>query len=85
MGENREPTVAESLWAKAIGQEVLKFVRDRDEEIDRGVHSEALALLEQIKAILDNDTLDDPECFQRIDAMVDAFHEAGISTFRHDW
>lgn len=85
MGENLEPTIAESIWAKAIGQEVLKFIKNCGEDINQKVYGEALVLLGQIKAILDDDTLDDPECFHRIDAIVDAFHEAGIPTSRHNW
>ena len=43
----------------------------------------AISLLRQIKEILDDDTLDDPTCFQRIDAIVTAFQDAGLSTRRH--
>lgn len=59
----------------------------KDERIDRGqqVDGAAVKLLERIKAILDDDALDDPECFHRIDAIVDTFHEAGIPTSRHSW
>ncbi len=77
--------VSEALWAKCIGQEVLKYVKSRGVDVDRRVHDEAVELLEKIRAILDDDSLSDPECFHRIDAMVDAFHTAGISTTRHDW
>lgn len=85
MNPRGEPTVSEHLWAKIIGQEVLKFAKD--ESIDRGqqVDGAAVKLLERIKAILDDDALDDPECFGQIEAVVDAFHEAGIPTSRHDW
>ncbi len=81
----RELTVQESLWAKCIGQEVLNYVKSRGVDVDRQVHDEAVALLEQIKAILDDDSLSDLECFHRIDAMADAFQTAGIPTARHDW
>ncbi len=83
--ENDYSVVAEALWAQAIGQEVLKVVKSRGEDIDQKVKSEALELLEEIKAVLDDDTLDDPTCFYRIDAIVDIFGDAGISTTRHDW
>ena len=36
-----------------------------------------------IKEILDDEALDDPTCFQRIDAIVSAWHEAGLETDRH--
>lgn len=40
-------------------------------------------LLRRIKEILDDEALDDPTCFQRIDAIVSAWHEAGLETDRH--
>ncbi len=85
MEDLRELTVHENLWAKVIGREMLKFVKSRGAEMDRRVHDEAVELLEKIKAILDDDSLSDPECFRRIDAMVDAFQTAGVPTARHDW
>ncbi len=51
----------------------------------QSVQNEAVELLEKIRAILDDDSLADPECFHRIDAIVDAFQSAGIPTARHDW
>ncbi len=83
--KNDRSVVSEALWAKTIGQEVLKYVKSRGVEMDRRVHDEAVELLEKIKAILDDDSLPDPECFRRIDAMVDAFQTAGVPTARHDW
>ncbi len=85
MDDLRELTVQESLWAKCIGREVLKFVKSRGVDMEQCIHDEAVELLEKIKAILDDDSLSDPECFHRIDAMVDAFQTAGIPTARHDW
>ncbi len=57
----------------------------RGVHVDRRVHDEAVELLEKIRAILDDDSLSDPECFHRIDAMVDSFQTAGVPTARHDW
>ncbi len=85
MEDLRELTVQEALWAKCIGQEVLKIVKSRGVDMDQRVHDEAVELLEKIRAILDDDSLPDPACFHRIDAMVDAFQTAGLPTARHDW
>ncbi len=85
MDDLRGSTVQESLWARAMGQEVLKFVKSRGVDMGQSVQNEAVELLEKIRAILDDDSLADPACFQRIDAIVDAFQNAGISTARHDW
>ena len=49
------------------------------------VHDGRLLFASEIKAILDDDTLEDPECFHRIDAMVGAFGAKGLYTPRHDW
>ena len=43
----------------------------------------AVQLLRRIKEILDDEALDDPTCFQRIDAIVSVWHEAGLETDRH--
>lgn len=51
----------------------------------READSEALRVLEEIRRVLDDDTLDDPDCFNRIEAIVKAFHGHEISTSRHDW
>lgn len=55
------------------------------EELASRLNAGAIDLISQIKAILDDGTLEDPECFRRIDAMADAFGARGIYTPRHDW
>ena len=47
------------------------------------MESNALSLLEEIRAILADDTLSDPECFYKIDEIVMAFYHAGVSLDRH--
>ncbi len=42
-----------------------------------------MELIEQIRDILNDDTLTDPECFYRIEALVDAFADVGLYTTRH--
>ncbi len=83
--ESNYSAVSEALWAKSIGREILKFVKSRGVDMGQSVQNEAVELLEKIRAILDDDSLADPECFHRIDAIVDAFQSAGIPTARHDW
>lgn len=80
------PEIPNALYEKAVGQQVLEYVKTlRADEVPATVESEALELLSQIKAILDDDTAGDPECFRRIDAIVSAFWAKGIYTPRHDW
>ena len=76
--------ILDGLYANAIGQEVMRYIRQSDgEELARQVDRHAIGLLREIKEILDDRTLDDPECFYRIDAIVQAFQGKGISTERH--
>lgn len=80
-------SIFEELYAQAIGREALKYLSGADvrEAAAQEARSAALQVLTEIKTILDDDTLDDPACFRRIDAIVDAFHKSGISTIRHDF
>lgn len=81
-------TIAEELYAQSLGWEVLRFLKREEENLlnlYRETDSEALRVLEEIRRVLDDDTLDDPDCFRRIEAVVKAFHAHDISTTRHDW
>lgn len=79
-------TVPEVLYAKAIGKQILDFMGSGEaQKFAEEAKVEAALILEKIRMILDDPTLDDPECFQKIEAIVDTFHDAGISTVRHDW
>ncbi len=81
-----EPSVAEELCAKALGQEMLRFARAyRTRDLIQDVNSRAISLLTEIQRILNDPALDDPDCFHRIDAIADAFHRYGLSTSRHDF
>ncbi len=74
------------LYENALGELAAKYLESLDpEEIRPLMESRALELISQIKSILDDETLEDPGCFRRIDAMVDAFHDHGVPVSRHDW
>lgn len=84
--QNYMQTVPEVLCAKAIGKQIMNFMRSGEEhKFAEQANSEAALILEKIRVILDDPALDDPECFQKIEAIVDIFNDAGISTSRHDW
>jgi len=84
MESDNVPTIEERLYAQAIGWEVLRYAKAYDtHELARKVDSDAIDLIKKIKAILDDLTLDDPDCFLRIDAIVRAFHSYDLSTDRH--
>lgn len=82
-----EQTVFEEVFANLIGKKVLQYCKTQHmlDEAAQQVESEALAVLAQIQETLNDKTLDDTECFHRIEAIVDIFHAHGISTSRHNW
>ena len=76
--------VMKQLCEKAIGELVVRYLDTISEgEIVSLAEREAVDLVCQISEILDDLTLDDTECFQRIDSIVPAFHHARLSTQRH--
>lgn len=81
-------SITEELYVQYLGWEVLRYLKREEGKLlslYREVDSEALRVLEEIRSVLDDDTLDDPDCFKRIEAIVKAFHTHEISTSRHDW
>lgn len=75
---------ARQLCANAIGNYIITYLDClSDEAIAHMTELCAVQLLRRIKEILDDEALDDPTCFQRIDAIVSAWHEAGLKTDRH--
>lgn len=50
------------------------------------METQCYTMLKQIKAILEDDTLEDPACFQRIEAIMGIFEGLGIAIAnRHDF
>lgn len=83
---NFDYTVSEALYAKELGSMLLRFTKMYDEHtLARQIESRAVALIQEIRTILNDSTLDDPECFYRIEALVSAFDLAGIPVTCHDW
>ncbi len=81
-----ELSMKDELYARAIGWEVLEYLRkEHPGSVADEIEGDALCILEKIRTVLNDDTLDDPECFERIDAIVRIFYANGISTDRHDW
>ena len=76
--------ISERLYAQSIGNAVIRWANDyRPQLLAAQADSDAKFILQEIQRILDDDTLNDPECFHRIDAIVSTFHRAGLSTTRH--
>lgn len=49
------------------------------------VETRALETLSNIKAVLDDQTLDDSDCYGRIEAIVTEFYAVELYVPRHDW
>lgn len=81
-----EQDLSRAMYEKAIGKVVVDYLQSLvTGELPSLAESSALQLIANIKAILDDDSLEDPQCFYRIDALVDAFHAANVITSRHDF
>lgn len=84
MGSNMNNLISEHLYAQSIGNVVLRWAKEyRPQLLAAQVNSDAVFILQEIQRILDDDTLNDAECFYRIDAIVSVFHGTGLSTSRH--
>ncbi len=83
MGTEKEPylNVSDGLWAQAVGEQLLKIAKAQDWKQD--MDSRAIRLLEEIQALLDDERLDDPTCFARMEEVLAAWNQAGLRTSRH--
>jgi len=77
----------ENLAVQVIGHEVLKYLKEAEilKGLELKTESKALQILEEIRRVLDDNSLDDPECFKKIEAIVNLMEANGIHTTRHDW
>jgi len=77
----------EELAARTIGLEVMKYLKETEnlKKLTQNTEFKALQILEEIRRILDDNSFDDPECFHRIEAIVNALEANGVHTTRHDW
>ncbi len=77
----------EDLAVRAIGLEVLKYLEEAEimKSPELKTEYKALQILEEIQCVLNDNSLDDPECFHRIEAIVNTMETNGIHTTRHDW
>ena len=54
-------------------------------DVQKMVESTCYQALEQIQAILRDETLSDPECFHRIERIVEVYESLGAAAPRHDF
>ena len=79
--------LSKELLARAVGEYVVNHLDALVQEALADLaERQAVAVLRQVKDILDDESLDDAGCALRIDAVVQAFYDAGLSTSRHwEW
>ena len=79
--------LSKELLARAVGEYVVDHLDALVQEALADLaERQAVAVLRQVKAVLDDESLDDAGCALRIDAIVQAFYDAGLSTSRHwEW
>lgn len=81
-----EISICDELYARSIGWSIMMWLKEEHPEVlPRDVECDAIHVLEKIKTILDDNTLDDPDCYKRIDRVVRTFYANGLGTTRHDW
>lgn len=77
--------VMKGIYEIAMGQLAARYLQTlRGGDLVTAMESEALGLVAEIKEILDDESLEDPQCFRKVDAIVDAFQARGLGTSRHD-
>ena len=80
-----ELSIQDELYARALGWKVLEYLRrEHPEEVAKEIEGDALRILEKIRIILNDKTLNDSECFERIEQIVKTFYATGLTTSRHD-
>ena len=76
--------VAEHLYAQAVGAEVLDYVKHCEiHALARRVDSQAMSIVKGIKRILEDKTLDDPTCFDQIEAIMKVYYTHGLRVDRY--
>ncbi len=78
------------LYAEILAQaltngDIQVILRGLDCDVLQVVEKKCYLTLLKIKSIVDDDRLDDPECFMRIEEVVCALEELGCYTTRHDF
>ena len=69
-----------------ISGDVEVVFKGRDSTVTEVIEGQCYQALEKIKAIIQDDNLDDPECFQKIEAIVCTLEEIGSNGgSRHDF
>lgn len=72
-------------FEQGIIADLLREVRF-DTVLEKLAKERCVQALKEIRAVLDDDTLEDPECFERIEKVVEIYEDLGIGGgSRHDF
>lgn len=69
-------SIADELFARSLGWEVLRYLRQNEHDsqrIGQDAECDPVRILEQIRQILDDDTIEDPECLEKIRQILNEF------------
>ncbi len=76
--------IINEVAASMIGRGEIKLILSP--EVAMYAESRCMEILDRIRQIVSDDTLDDPECFRRIEAVICEFERYGIDCGqRHDF
>lgn len=80
------PDAEAAMYERAAGAAALEYLKQYSpQHMAQMLNVEAMQLIKEIQTVLDDDSLEDPECFQKIEAIVTAFYRHGVSVNRHDF
>lgn len=74
--------LARSILAKGLGEYILNYLEEKPYNEENLVERECGWVLWQIVETLNDESLDDFYC---VDRIVDIVHTAGLNTTRHDF
>ena len=74
------------ILAHALTYGEVKITFSEDCDLSKIVENECYQALQKIKAVIEDDSLDDPECFEKIEQIVCVLESISSGGgFRHDF
>ena len=74
------------VYEQILMNKALELSTGAKELASQMVELECYRILLEIKEVIENEKLDDPECFERIEDILTVFERHGIACdFRHDF
>ena len=74
--------MSRNLFAKGLGDYILNYLETSPYIADNLIESECARIVREILDVLDDESLDDFLC---VDKIVDIISAAGLHTLRHDF